>query len=76
MPSSFRVLRQLLAQIDDPATGELLGSQFQTEIPEQRRSQAKKAAAALGDEVFTKFPFVEGMQPAADDLAELVLNRT
>ena len=76
VPSSFRVLRQLLARIDDPATGELLGREFQAEIPEQRRSQAKKAAAALGDEVFTKFPFVEGMQPATDDLAELVLNRT
>ena len=29
--------------------------------------------AALGDAVYSKFPFVDGMRPAADDLAELVL---
>jgi len=76
VPSSFRVLRQLLARIDDPQTGGLVVEKFQAEIPQQRIDQAQQAAQALGDEVFTKFPFVDGMQPAGDDLAELVLNRT
>jgi acetylornithine deacetylase/succinyl-diaminopimelate desuccinylase-like protein len=39
-------------------------------------AQARDAAAALGDAVYTKFPFMPGMAPAADDLTELVLNRT
>ena len=30
----------------------------------------------LGTEVYDKFPFLPGMTPMADDLAELVLNRT
>jgi hypothetical protein len=30
----------------------------------------------LGDDIYDKFPWVEGMQPVTDDLAELVLNRT
>jgi len=30
----------------------------------------------LGDEVFSKFPFLDGMTPMAGDLTELVLNRT
>ncbi len=30
----------------------------------------------LGDAVYSKFPFVAGMQPVASDLGELVLNRT
>ena len=76
VPSSFRVLRQLLARIDDPQTGGLVVEKFQAEIPQQRIDQAQQAAQALGDEVFTKFPFVDGMQPAGDDIAELVLNRT
>jgi len=76
VPSSFRVLRQLLARIDNPQTGGLVVEKFQAEIPQQRIDQAQQAAQALGDEVFTKFPFVDGMQPAGDDLAELVLNRT
>ena len=76
VPSSFRILRQLLARIDDPQTGELVAPEFQADIPQQRIDQARQAANALGEEVFTKFPFVEGMQPAGEDLAELVLNRT
>src|SRR5207302_906921 len=38
--------------------------------------QAKRAAAALGESVYTKFPFAGGTQPMSDDLTELVLNRT
>jgi acetylornithine deacetylase/succinyl-diaminopimelate desuccinylase-like protein len=30
----------------------------------------------LGTDIYSKFPWVEGMQPVTDDLAELVLNRT
>jgi acetylornithine deacetylase/succinyl-diaminopimelate desuccinylase-like protein len=39
-------------------------------------AQARRAAAALGEEVHRKFPFVAGMSPMNDDLTELVLNRT
>ena len=46
------------------------------EIPTQRVEQAQAAASALGDEVFTKFPFHPGVQPMAAEPAELVLNRT
>lgn len=76
VPSSFRILRSLLARIDDPTTGELVVDAFRAQIPEQRIQQARQAARALGDEVFAKFPFVPGMQPVGDDLTELVLNRT
>jgi acetylornithine deacetylase/succinyl-diaminopimelate desuccinylase-like protein len=75
VPSSFRILRQLLARIEDIDTG-AISSDFQAEIPGERITQAKVAAAALGDVVYTKFPFVEGMSPVRADTAELVLNRT
>jgi acetylornithine deacetylase/succinyl-diaminopimelate desuccinylase-like protein len=38
--------------------------------------QIKKTAAVLGDEVFTKFPFVEGTKPSQSSPVELTLNRT
>ncbi len=76
VPSSFRVLRQLLDRIDDPETGVVVDPAFGAEIPEARRQQAVVAADALGDGVYNKFPFVEGMQPVTIDRAELVLNRT
>jgi acetylornithine deacetylase/succinyl-diaminopimelate desuccinylase-like protein len=76
VPSSFRILRMLLDRIDDAATGTVRGDAFKATIPEDRRQQAKIAAAALGKAVHAKFPFVDGMAPAASELDELVLSRT
>jgi acetylornithine deacetylase/succinyl-diaminopimelate desuccinylase-like protein len=39
-------------------------------------AQARRASAALGDAVYTKFPLKAGMLPMSEDLTELVLNRT
>ena len=76
VPSSFRILRQLLSRLEDPETGAILPDALHSQIPDQRRQQAKTASGVLGKEVYAKFPFVDGMRPMADDLAELVLNRT
>jgi acetylornithine deacetylase/succinyl-diaminopimelate desuccinylase-like protein len=76
VPSSFRVMRQLLARVEDIETGAIKGEAFNVAIPAERQKQAKVAAQALGDQVYAKFPFVDGMKPNGTDLAELVLNRT
>ena len=76
VPSSFRIIRQLLSRIEDEATGRILIEALHAEIPEERRTQATKVAEVLGDEVFDKFPFLPGMTPMATDNTELVLNRT
>jgi len=76
VPSSFRILRMLLDRLDDAATGTMRAADFHAEIPADRRDQAKIAAAALGKDVYAKFPFVDGMSPARPDLDELILNRT
>ena len=76
VPSSFRILRSLLSRLEDEASGEIKPSELHAQIPPGRIAEAKAAAAALGDEVWSKFPFVPGMRPVADDPAELILNRT
>jgi acetylornithine deacetylase/succinyl-diaminopimelate desuccinylase-like protein len=76
VPSSFRILRDLLSRLEDPETGRIKPKELYAEIPQQRIDQAKAASAVLGKEIYEKFPFVEGMHPVTDDLAELVLNRT
>ncbi len=76
VPSSFRVLRQLLARLENIETGEVLVDELKVAIPPERVAQAKVAAQALGNQVYAKFPFVKGMKPAGTDLAELILNRT
>jgi acetylornithine deacetylase/succinyl-diaminopimelate desuccinylase-like protein len=76
VPSSFRILRQLLSRLEDEATGAVIPASLYAQIPAERLDQAKRAAAALGDTVHSKFPFVSGARPMSDDLTELVLNRT
>lgn len=76
VPSSFRILRQLLSRIEDEKTGEILIKELHTEIPEGRRAQADAAARTLGHEIPGHFPWVPGAQPTTDDLTDLVLRRT
>ncbi|MCO5054278.1 M20 family metallopeptidase [Thermomonas sp.] len=76
VPSSFRILRELLARIEDAGSGKILIDAMHVEIPADRHAQAKRMAEALGDEVFSKFPFLPGMTPMGTDRTELVLNRT
>jgi acetylornithine deacetylase/succinyl-diaminopimelate desuccinylase-like protein len=76
VPSSFRLLRQLLSRIEDEDTGRILLDGLQVEVPEDRMAQARKVSDVLGEEVYDKFPFLPGMRPMAEDLTELVLNRT
>jgi acetylornithine deacetylase/succinyl-diaminopimelate desuccinylase-like protein len=76
VPSSFRILRALLSRFEDEATGEIKLADFHVQVPPGRLAEAKAAAAALGAEVYTKYPFVPGTGPISVDPAELILNRT
>lgn len=76
VPSSFRLLRKLLSRIEDADTGRILLEGLHAEVPADRLAQANKCAEVLGTAVFDKFPFLPGMTPMAEDLTELVLNRT
>jgi acetylornithine deacetylase/succinyl-diaminopimelate desuccinylase-like protein len=76
VPSSFRVLRRLLSRLEDEETGTIRPAELFVQLPPERVAQARLAAAALGDAVYTKFPLKAGMSPMSDDLTELVLNRT
>jgi acetylornithine deacetylase/succinyl-diaminopimelate desuccinylase-like protein len=76
VPSSFRILRQLLSRLEDEETGAIRPAELYGQVPSERVAQARRAAAALGDAVYTKFPLKTGMSPMSGDLTELVLNRT
>jgi acetylornithine deacetylase/succinyl-diaminopimelate desuccinylase-like protein len=74
--SSFRVARALLERVEDAHSGEIRDSAFHADIPQERRTQARRAAEVIGAELWRKFPFVAGMRALHGDAAELVLNRT
>ncbi len=76
VPSSFRIVRQLISRLEDEATGEIKPAELHAQVPAERIAQARVAAQSLGDEVHTKFPFANGTRPISDDLVQLVLNRT
>ena len=75
VPSSFRILRQLLDRIDDSTTGTILLDALKVEIPSQRLRQAEVVAQVLGEAVHDKFPWRGDMRPAATG-TEAVLNRS
>src|SRR5438067_7076802 len=76
VPSSVRILRQLLARLEDANTGQIIPRDFHVEIPPGRLAEAREVAKVLGEEVFDLFPFVPGMRPVSTDPLELILNNT
>ena len=84
VPSSFRIARQLLNRLDDPASGRVLLPDLHAEIPAERVQQAHEAGAILGDSVWTEFPWVScdhgsgraHALPVTTDPVEGILNRT
>jgi acetylornithine deacetylase/succinyl-diaminopimelate desuccinylase-like protein len=84
VPSSFRIMRQVLDRLEDSATGRLLPEMFHCEVPAERVEQARATAAILGDEVYKRFPWAHHdcggssvfALPTTTDPVEALLNRT
>ena len=84
VPSSFRIMRQVLDRLEDSATGRMLPASFHCEVPADRLAQAKATAAILGEEVYKRFPWAhydcEGSStftlPTTTDPLQALLYRT
>jgi acetylornithine deacetylase/succinyl-diaminopimelate desuccinylase-like protein len=81
VPSSFRILRQVLDRLEDSKTGELLPSDFHCAVPDSRLKEAQAAGAILRDEVYKRFPWACGADgapalPTTTDPAQALINRT
>jgi acetylornithine deacetylase/succinyl-diaminopimelate desuccinylase-like protein len=76
VPSSFRIVRQLLDRVEDSATGEVLLPELHVEIPADRVAAAEATAAAIDFKPSNEFPFAGGTQPMTTDAAEQFLAQT
>ncbi len=81
VPSSFRILRQVLDRLEDSKTGRLLPASLHCEIPEERMQQMRITADILGDETWKRFPWLCGEDgslslPTTTDPLEALINRT
>ena len=76
VPSSFRVLRQLLSRIENEDNGKILLDELHEDIPEQREEQARLAADVLDDSVYRKYPWAVADPAPSESPYELLLNNT
>lgn len=76
VPSTFRVLRQLLSRLEDERTGEILPRELYVEIPDERLRQVVATAKVLGSAVYDEYPFQESTAPVTREVSQLLLNRT
>src|SRR6185312_8934835 len=76
VPSSFRILRQLLSRIEDEATGRMKLPELFVEIPAERMKQAEATAAILGDSVWSGIPFAAKTKPMTNGDAQILLAKT
>src|SRR6476661_676268 len=84
VPSSFRIMRQVLDRLEDSKTGRLLPGSFHCEIPAERLAQAQATAAILGEEVYKRFPWAHAdcggsstsALPTTTDPVQALVNRT
>jgi acetylornithine deacetylase/succinyl-diaminopimelate desuccinylase-like protein len=76
VPSSFRILRQLLERIEDAATGEILLTELCASIPETHRAAAQRITDEFGDVAGGEMPVVEGLRLLGADPVERLLRRT
>jgi acetylornithine deacetylase/succinyl-diaminopimelate desuccinylase-like protein len=76
VPSSARIMRQLLDRLEDPLTGEIRLPELRSDIPLQRQQQALASAKILGNGLFEGFSVVPGLRPVSEDPVELLLNNS
>jgi acetylornithine deacetylase/succinyl-diaminopimelate desuccinylase-like protein len=76
VPSSFRIMRELLDRVEDSATGRIRLPEMNVLIPAERYADAAAFAELEPGAVGRGIPFAAGVSAASDDLVELILNNT
>jgi acetylornithine deacetylase/succinyl-diaminopimelate desuccinylase-like protein len=76
VPSSFRLVRQLLSRIEDEATGEILVPECLAEPPARYLAAAETMAAELGKAALGEFPAVPSLEFSGRAGADRLLRRT
>ena len=75
VPSSFRIVRQLVERIEDGATGEIRLPELHVDVPQERIAQARVAQKALAGLETSAFPWAGRTRPVTEG-AEAILART
>lgn len=77
VPEPHRIMRMLMARIENVDTGMCLLPEITSSVPASFREFAQKMVNDLGDEIWTAMPFVDGCHPINHgDNLELYLRNT
>jgi acetylornithine deacetylase/succinyl-diaminopimelate desuccinylase-like protein len=76
VPSSVRVIRQLLDRLEDPRTGRVLVESMHKPLTPKNYADAASVATTLGDVLLSGYKFAGSTKPMHTDAVELILNRT
>ena len=75
VPSSFRVLRQLLSRVEDERTGAVLLPEVQAEVPARRRAELESVASQIPGAVDADLPTVPGLVLGGATAADRLIAR-
>ena len=76
VPSSFRILRQLLDRVEDATTGDVLLRELHCETPEKYVHDAAALAQEFGDVIAHELPTLEGLELMGSSAQDRILRRT
>jgi acetylornithine deacetylase/succinyl-diaminopimelate desuccinylase-like protein len=76
VPSSFLILRELLARLEDESTGELKPELFNPPFPKDVVDQAKALVETVGDFTVSDLPLIDGLEPLGRNPVDRVLANT
>jgi acetylornithine deacetylase/succinyl-diaminopimelate desuccinylase-like protein len=66
VPSSFRILRNLLDRVEDSASGDILPPELSAVVPPERLAEMADVASLLGTKL-ADYPWVQGARPRGLD---------
>jgi acetylornithine deacetylase/succinyl-diaminopimelate desuccinylase-like protein len=75
VPSSFRILRQLLSRIEDATTGDVLLPELNAETPSRYLEAAEALAGELDEAALGAFPVVASLEMSGADTADRLIRR-
>jgi acetylornithine deacetylase/succinyl-diaminopimelate desuccinylase-like protein len=76
VPSSFRIMRELLDRVEDPATGTFKLPELNVPIPAERYADAAALVELDPEAVGRGIPLAAGVSAVSADSVELILNNT
>src|ERR1039458_6046855 len=76
VPSSFRILRQLLDRVEDAHTGDVLLEELNCVIPDVYVDAANSLAQEFGDIIAEELPTLQGLELMGSSAQDRILRRT